>query len=179
MMLVEVYFGDGLIVLGVFYVGMFVFEDIWVCLNDIGCKFVDIDWYVDQFYFDFLFGMIMVVVNFYCYVIDVNWDLVDVSFYLGQNMIGFCLLIDFDGWLIYCVGEVFSDDEIVVWLNDWYVFYYVILKVELDWVKVRYGIVILYDCYLICFCILYFFEGMLFDFNIGINGGMICVFDIE
>lgn len=156
---------------------MFLFEDICVVLNVWGWVLVDIDWYIEWLYDGLLFGVIMVWVMFYCYVIDVNCGFDDVSLYFGQNIMGFVLLIDFDGQLIWDV--VLIEVDIVDCKVWFYVFYYVVLVVEIVWVCVWYGVVIFYDCYLICSYILFLFDGILFDFNIGIDSGCFCVLVIE
>lgn len=121
----------------------------------------------------------MVCVKFYCYVIDVNWDLVGVSFYLGQNMMGLIFEIDFDGILIWKDGQVLIDVDVVSCLCDFYVFYYGVFVGEIECVKVIYGIVVFYDCYFICLYIFFLFDGKLLDFNIGMDSGKICVLVIE
>lgn len=176
---VEVYSGNGPIVLGVPHAGTFVPEDIWARLNDTGRKLADTDWHVDRLYSDLLPGTTMVAANFHRYVIDANRDPADVSLYPGQNTTGLCPLTDFDGRPIYRAGEAPGGDEIAARLARWHAPYHAALKAELDRVKARHGIAILYDCHSIRSRIPFLFDGTLPDFNTGTNGGTTCAPDIE
>ena len=71
---VDVFRGDGPVVLGVPHAGTFVPDDIKARFNDTGLKLADTDWHVDRLYSDLLPGATMVKANFHRYVIDANRD---------------------------------------------------------------------------------------------------------
>jgi N-formylglutamate deformylase len=94
---VEVFHGDGPVVLGVPHAGTYVPPEIWSDLNEVGQKLADTDWHVDQLYSDLLPGATMVKANFHRYVIDANRDPSGVSLYPGQNTTGLVPMTNFDG----------------------------------------------------------------------------------
>lgn len=160
-----------------FYVGICLLEELLVFYSVVGFQVDDIDWYIVEFYeFVFGFGVFVICFFYLCYVIDFNWLVDGQSLYLGQNIIGLCLLMIFDNLLLYCEGCELDVVEIVYCLQVYWYFYYVVLQVELECLKVVYGYVLLWDVYLICLVILYLFEGELLVFNFGIVSGVVCVF---
>jgi formiminoglutamase len=176
---VEVFSGDSPVVLGVPHAGIYVPPDIWSRLNDTGQKLADTDWHVDRLYSGLLAGATMVKANFHRYVIDANRDPSGVSLYPGQNTTTLCPLTDFDGRPLYRDGEEPETDEIEARRIAWHAPYHGALKAELDRVKARHGIAILYDCHSIRSQVPFLFEGTLPDFNTGTNGGTTCAPEIE
>ncbi|MCK7612964.1 N-formylglutamate deformylase [Roseibium sediminicola] len=176
---VEVFKGDGPVVLGVPHAGTFVPEAIRTRLNDTGLKLADTDWHVDRLYTGLLPGASMVKANFHRYVIDANRDPEGVSLYPGQNTTTLCPVTDFDGRPIYHTGEEPETDEIEARRLAWHAPYHTALAAELDRVRARHGVAILYDCHSIRSVVPYLFEGPLPDFNTGTNNGTTCAPEIE
>lgn len=176
---VEVFRGDSPIVLGVPHAGTFVPDDILARLNDTGKILADTDWHVDRLYRDLLPGVTMVCANFHRYVIDANRDPSGVSLYPGQNTTGLCPTTDFDGFRIYQEGEEPSEQEVEARRLAWHAPYHEALAAEIDRVKARHGVAILYDCHSIRSHILFLFEGKLPDFNVGTNNGETCAPSVE
>ncbi|WP_420413605.1 N-formylglutamate deformylase [Roseibium sp.] len=176
---VEVFAGDGPIVLGVPHAGTYVPPEIWSRLNETGQKLADTDWHVDRLYSDLLPGATMVKANFHRYVIDANRDPKGVSLYPGQNTTTLCPVTDFDGRPIYRDGEEPAAKEIEARRANWHAPYHEALTAELERVRHKHGIAILYDCHSIRSQVPFLFEGTLPDFNTGTNGGTTCAPDIE
>ncbi|GAB4522736.1 MAG: N-formylglutamate deformylase [Roseibium sp.] len=176
---VEVFKGDGPVVLGVPHAGTFVPEAVRARLNDTGLKLADTDWHVDRLYAGLLPGATMVKANFHRYVIDANRDPEGVSLYPGQNTTTLCPTTDFDGRPIYRAGTEPETDEIEARRLAWHAPYHAALAAELDRVRARHGVAILYDCHSIRSLVPFLFEGVLPDFNIGTNASTTCAPDIE
>ncbi len=176
---VEVFRGDGPVVLGVPHAGTFVPEDIRARLNETGRKLADTDWHVDRLYSDLLPGATMVKANFHRYVIDANRDPEGVSLYPGQNTTTLCPTTDFDGRPLYHEGGEPNAAEIEARRLAWHAPYHAALLAELERVKARHGVAILYDCHSIRSVVPFLFEGTLPDFNTGTNNGETCAPAIE
>ena len=176
---VEVLSGDSPIVLGVPHAGTYVPAEIWDRLNATGRKLADTDWHVDRLYSGLLDDATIVRANFHRYVIDANRDPSGVSLYPGQNTTGLCPLTDFDNQPIYLNGQEPDAAEIEARRLAWHAPYHAALRAELDRVKARNGIAILYDCHSIRSLIPHLFEGRLPDFNTGTNNGTTCAPRIE
>ncbi|GAA0777618.1 N-formylglutamate deformylase [Roseibium denhamense] len=176
---VEVTSGDSPIVLGVPHAGTYVPPEIWADLNETGHKLADTDWHVDRLYSGLLPGATMVKANFHRYVIDANRDPAGVSLYPGQNTTTLCPTTDFDGRPIYRDGREPDEAEIEARRLAWHAPYHAALKAELERVREKHGIAILYDCHSIRSVVPYLFEGTLPDFNTGTNGGTTCAPELE
>ncbi|GAB2184328.1 N-formylglutamate deformylase [Roseibium sp. LAB1] len=176
---VDVIRGDGPVVLGVPHAGTFVPEDIKARFNDIGLKLADTDWHVDRLYSDLLPGATMVKANFHRYVIDANRDPEGVSLYPGQNTTTLCPTTDFDGRPLYQPGMEPETDDIEARRLAWHAPYHAALLAELERVREKHGVAILYDCHSIRSVVPFLFEGTLPDFNTGTNNGTTCASAIE
>ncbi|UES54587.1 N-formylglutamate deformylase [Roseibium aggregatum] len=176
---VDVFRGDGPIVLGVPHAGTFVPDDIKARFNDTGLKLADTDWHVDRLYSDLLPGATMVKANFHRYVIDANRDPEGVSLYPGQNTTTLCPTTDFDGRPIYQSGMEPQTGEIEARRLAWHAPYHAALQAEMERVRAKHGVAILYDCHSIRSVVPFLFEGTLPDFNTGTNNGTTCASAIE
>ncbi|MES0812192.1 N-formylglutamate deformylase [Roseibium sp. SCPC15] len=176
---VDVFRGEGPIVLGVPHSGTHVPAEIWDKLNATGQKLADTDWHVDRLYSDLLPGATMVRANFHRYVIDANRDPEGVSLYPGQNTTTLCPTTDFDGRPIYLEGQEPGVAEIEARRLSWHAPYHAALLAELERVRAKHGVAILYDCHSIRSVVPFLFEGTLPDFNTGTNNGATCAPAIE
>jgi len=177
MMPVEVIRGEGPIVLGLPHTGTYVPSDVAEKLNENGRLLADTDWHVDRLYAGLLAGATTVRATFHRYVIDANRDPEGGSLYPGQNTTGLVPLTDFDGNAIW--DEAPDTAEIDRRRAAFYQPYHTALKEELERVRARHGVAILYDCHSIRSEIPFLFEGQLPDFNIGTNLGVTCASSIE
>lgn len=174
---VEVTCGDGPIVLGLPHTGTWLPPEIFGGLNERGRLFADTDWHVDRLYDGLLPDVTTVRANFHRYVIDANRPPDDESLYPGQNTTGLVPTTDFDGEPIWIETPVAA--EIEARREAFHVPYHAALAAELDRVRDRHGVAILYDCHSIRSRIPFLFDGVLPDFNIGTAGGATCDPQIE
>lgn len=169
---VEVTRGDGPIMLGLPHTGTWLPPEILARLNPRGQLLADTDWHVDRLYEGLLPGVTTVRANFHRYVIDANRPPDDESLYPGQNTTGLVPTTDFDGEPIWI--ETPDAGEIEARREAFHAPYHAALAAELDRVRDRHGVAILYDCHSIRSHIPFLFEGVLPDFNIGTANGTTC-----
>ena len=169
---VEVSQGDGPVVLGLPHTGTHLPEDIRDRLTPLGRTLADTDWHVDQLYADLLPGVTTVRATFHRYVIDANRPPDGESLYPGQNTTGLVPTTDFDGQPLWLAEP--TQDEIAARRRDLHAPYHAALAAEIERVRARHGVAILYDAHSIRSRIPYLFDGTLPDFNIGTNDGKSC-----
>jgi formiminoglutamase len=171
--------GDSPIVLGQPHGGTFVPDDIQARLNANGRELADTDWHITQLYDGLLEGATVVRSNIHRYVVDANRDPEGVSLYPGQNTTTLVPLTDFDGQEIWAKGQEPSAEEVEDRRRAYHAPYHATLRAELDRVRERHGVAILFDCHSIRSHIPFLFEGTLPDFNIGTNLGATCAAEVE
>jgi formiminoglutamase len=176
---VEVTRGDGPVVLGMPHGGTHVPPDIVVRLNPLGRTLSDTDWHIDRLYDGLLPGATVVRATFHRYVIDANRPPDGASLYPGQNTTGLCPATDFDGRDIYQAGEAPEADEVEDRRLRFHAPYHAALSAEVERVRARHGVAVLYDCHSIRSRIPFLFDGLLPDFNIGTNEGRTCAPEME
>lgn len=169
--------GDSPVVLGMPHVGTFVPDDILVQMNDRGRQLTDTDWHVERLYDGLLPGATMVRATFHRYVIDANRPPSGESLYPGQNTTGLVPLTDFDGLPLWQTEP--DAAEIERRRAAFHAPYHAALQAEMERVRARHGVAILYDCHSIRSHIPYLFDGKLPDFNIGTQNGQTCAAEIE
>ncbi|EEE36948.1 N-formylglutamate deformylase [Rhodobacteraceae bacterium KLH11] len=179
MQVVSIQPGDSPVVLGQPHGGTFVPDDIAARLNENGRGLADTDWHINRLYQGLLANATVVQSHVHRYVIDCNRDPGGASLYPGQNTTTLVPLTDFDGQGIWRAGQVPSTDEIEDRRQRYHAPYHAALAQELDRVKARHGIAVLYDCHSIRSRIPFLFDGTLPDLNIGTDGGMTCASEIE
>lgn len=174
---VEVIQGDSPVVLGLPHTGTFVPDDISSALNARGKELSDTDWHIHTLYDGLLPGATTVRATFHRYVIDANRDPSGASLYPGQNTTGLVPMTDFDGHDIWQTEP--DAAEIERRRVAYHAPYHAALQAELERVKARHGVAILYDCHSIRSDIPFLFDGTLPDFNIGTDMGRTCAPQIE
>lgn len=176
---VDVFRGDGPVILGQPHGGTFVPDDIAARLNENGRALADTDWHINRLYDGLLTGATVVRANFHRYVIDANRDPSGDSLYPGQNTTGLCPLTDFDGKAIWHAGEEPTADDVATRTSNWHKPYHDALAAEIQRAKTRHGVAVVFDCHSIRSRIPFLFEGELPAINIGTDGGKTCAKDIE
>lgn len=171
--------GDSAIVLGQPHGGTHVPDAILARLNDRGRGLDDCDWHINRLYDGLLPGATVVQSHIHRYVIDANRDPAGVSLYPGQNTTGLCPLTDFDGRAIWQPGQEPDEAETAERRDTYHAPYHAALAQELDRVKARHGVAILYDCHSIRSRIEFLFDGLLPVFSIGTNNTETCAPRIE
>lgn len=171
--------GDGPIVLGQPHGGTFVPDSILTRLNRRGQQLADTDWHINRLYDGLLADVTVVETHVHRYVIDANRDPAGVSLYPGQNTTTLCPVTDFSGQPIWQDGQAPSEDEVLSRRAAYHAPYHAALSAELDRVKAKYGVAILYDCHSIRSEISFLFDGVLPVFSVGTNVGTTCDQQIE
>ena len=174
---VEITRGDSPVVLGLPHTGTFLPPEIRARLNARGQLLADTDWHIHTLYEGLLPGATLVRATFHRYVIDANRPPSGASLYPGQNTTGLVPLTDFDGHPIWQRPPGAS--EIEARRQAFHAPYHAALAAEMERIRARHGVAILYDCHSIRSHIPYLFEGRLPDFNIGTANGSSCAPQIE
>lgn len=177
--MIELRQGEGPIILAQPHTGTEIPVDILDRLNDTGRALADTDWHVHRLYEGLLDDATLVRTTIHRYAIDVNRDPNDASLYPGINTTALCPTTDFDGTPIYKDGQEPSRDEIASRRQTLHTPYHDTLSNELERIRQRHGMVILYDCHSIRSRIPYLFEGTLPVFNIGTYDGATCAPAVE
>ena len=176
---VEVARGSSPVILGLPHTGTHVPPDIRDRLNEEGKKLRDTDWHVHTLYEGLLPDATSVRTTFHRYVVDANRDPTGESLYPGQTTTGLVPLIDFDDRPIWREGMEPDEGEIARRVREFHAPYHEALAAEIERVKAKHGIVVLYDCHSIRPEIPYLFDGVLPDFNVGTDNGRTCDIRIE
>jgi len=171
--------GDSPLILAFPHTGTGLPPEIHSRLNANGRLLADTDWHIDRLYQDLLPEATIVRANFHRYVIDANRDPYGTSLYPGQNTTSLVPLTDFDGEPIWERGQEPGEGDITARLAAFHRPYHVAISREIERVRSRHGIALLYDCHSIRPVIPYLFEGTLPDFNIGTNSGLTCQAGLE
>jgi formiminoglutamase len=174
MTVVEVSEGSSPVILGLPHTGTHVPPEIWAKLDDNGRMLADTDWHIHRLYEGLLPEATTVRALFHRYVIDANRDPAGGSLYPGRNTTGLVTLTDFDGRPIWNEGSEPAAEEIARRAAGFHAPYHAALRAQVERVRERHGLAILYDCHSIRSRIPFLFEGLLPDFNIGTDGGMTC-----
>ncbi len=164
--------GEGPIILAMPHSGTHVPDDIFRRLNQRGQKLADTDWHVDLLYEGLGNDYTRVQACFHRYVIDPNRAADDEALYPGQNSTGLVPLVDFNGDTIW--HEPPDDIDKVFRLHHFHQPYHRALKAQIERVRRRHGIVLLFDCHSIRSQLPFLFEGRLPDLNIGTHNGRSC-----
>lgn len=178
MMPVTVIQGDSPVILGFPHGGTFVPDALLSRLNDRGRALSDTDWHIARLYEGLLPGATTVAATFHRYVIDANRDPAGASLYPGHNTTSLCPTTDFDGLDIWMPGQEPGADEIVSRKVTFHAPYHAALAAEIDRVKERHGVAIVYDCHSIRLTIPFLFDGLLPVFSIGTNDGRTCAAEV-
>ncbi|MBS0574357.1 MAG: N-formylglutamate deformylase [Proteobacteria bacterium] len=171
--------GDGPVILGMPHGGTWLPDDLTRRLNDNGRALADTDWHIARLYEGLLPGATVVASNVHRYAIDANRDPAGISLYPGQNTTSLCPTTDFDGRTIWAEGQEPGEDEILSRRAAFHAPYHAALQAEIDRVRARHGVALLYDCHSIRSVIPFLFPGTLPVFSIGTNDGETCAPTIE
>lgn len=174
---VDVRRGEGPIILGMPHTGTHAPAAVFDRLNEEGRTLRDADWRVDRLYEDLLAEATIVRANFHRYVIDANRDPSGASLYPGMNTTELVPTTNFDGEPIWTREP--DAEEIERRRVAFHAPYHDALKGEIERVRERCGVAILYDCHSIRSVVPRLFEGTLPDLNIGTKDGATCAPEIE
>ncbi len=140
-------------------------------LNARGRALADTDWHVDALYDGLAPEATVVRAGLHRYVLDVNRPPDDESLYPGQNTTGLCPVTDFEGQPIYAEGMAPDADAIAGRRALVHAPYHAALTAQIQRLKAKWGVVVLYDCHSIRGEIPHLFDGRLPNLNIGTHEG--------
>ena len=166
--------GDSPVILGFPHTGTHVPAGIAANLNPEGLLLRDTDWHIERLYDGLLPGATTVRATFHRYVIDANRDPGGESLYPGQTTTALVPLTTFDDAPIWRPGQAPDAAEIARRSAAFHAPYHAALRSEMERVRDRHGIAVLFDCHSIRSVIPWLFDGTLPDFNIGTDLGRTC-----
>jgi len=144
-----------------------------------GVGIPDTDWHVAELY-DFAreLGASVLVAEYSRYVVDLNRPASDDALYEGQVATGLCPTQTFAGENIYSSGAV-EADEMARRVETYWRPYHEKIEQEIERLRARYGIALLWDAHSIAGVVPRLFDGELPALNIGSNNGNSCARGIE
>lgn len=154
-------------------------SDVVLRLNDEGRLLRDTDWHVDELYADLIPGLTTITATQSRYVIDLNRDPSGASLYPGQTTTGLVPETTFDNLPIWMEGKGPNAADIETRLVTVHRPYHAAIAAEIERVRAKHGVAILYDCHSIRSVIPWLFSGRLPEFNIGTDGGRTCAPEVE
>ena len=148
-------------------------------MTDIARGVPDTDWHVDRLY-DFLgdLGAATIQATHSRYVVDLNRPPDSAPLYPGAANTGLCPTEQFDGQSIYRPNEMPGDAEVQARLQRYWRPYHDRLAVELQALKARHGIALLFEAHTIRSRVPRLFDGRLPDINLGTADGKSCASDL-
>ncbi|TAL94357.1 MAG: N-formylglutamate deformylase [Paraburkholderia sp.] len=144
-------------------------------LTNAASDLADTDWHLDKLYeFARSSGASVLGARYSRYVIDLNRPASGESLYPGQTTTGLCPTETFRGEPLYRTGTGPDAEELSFRLKTYWAPYHTKLREELDRLKTRFGVVLLWEAHSIASVLPRLFEGKLPDLNIGTNSGKSC-----
>jgi N-formylglutamate deformylase len=141
-------------------------------MTEAGRAVPDTDWHIHRLYeFAAELGAGVIRPAYSRYVIDLNRAPDGRALYEGANNTELCPTSTFAEEPIWRPGEEPGDDEIAERRERYWRPYHAALAAELDQLKERYGIALLWDAHSIRSHVPRFFEGRLPDLNLGTGSG--------
>jgi N-formylglutamate deformylase len=141
-------------------------------MTEAGRALPDTDWHIHRLYgFAAELGAGVIRPEYSRYVIDLNRAPDGRALYKGANNTELCPTSTFAEEPIWRAGEEPQDAEIAERRERYWRPYHAALAAELDRLKDRYGIALLWDAHSIRSRVPRFFEGRLPDLNLGTGGG--------
>ncbi len=171
---VQVIEGGGPLILGMPHSATDLPPTVWNRLNDNGRQLRDTDWWIHRLYQGLLEDATVVRATFHRYAIDANRDPSGQSLYPGQATTGLIPKTDFDGESLWQPGQTPNEDDIKTWLHQLHRPYHRALATQIERLRARHQVVILFDCHSIRSGIPRLFEGTLPDLNLGTDHGKTC-----
>lgn len=180
---VDIFEGNSPVILAQPHGGTFLPTEMADDLNERGREMADTDWHINRLYAGLLPEATVVEAKFSRYLIDANRDPSGSSLYPGQNTTELCPTVDFEGRPIYQQGALHDVEpdanEIETRNKKYHTVYHAALAEQIERVRKKHGVVLLFDCHSIRSCLPFLFEGELPDFNLGTNNTSTCDPKIE
>ena len=164
---VKIFEAEGPIILTQPHGGTFIPSNVLKYYNNIGISMEDTDWQINKLFDGLLNSATVVQALFSRYLIDVNRDPSGESLYPKQNSTELCPTKNFLGQSIYKTGMHPDEDEIKNRLINFHSVYHKAILQQIERIKEKHGIVLLFDCHSIKSYLPYLFDGRLPDLNFG------------
>ena len=143
-------------------------------------KTPDTDWHQDRLYdFALDMGAGMLTATHSRYVIDLNRPGEDVSLYPGKDTEGLLPLKTAAHELVYLAGQEPDDTEKAERREIYHAPYHAKLADALSAIKAEHGFALLWDAHSIKSHLPRFFDGKLWDLNLGTNHGETCAKELQ
>lgn len=138
-------------------------------------KIPDVDWHVDLLV-DFAkdLGASILSATTMRYVIDLNRPADNSTLYANQDVTGLCPIDTFDKQELYLLGKKPDEAEIKSRVMQYWQPYHDKLALELNQIRAKHGVAILWDAHSIRSEVPRFFTGKLPDLNIGTADNKSC-----
>ena len=161
------------------HVGTYIPESLAARMTDSAHGVPDTDWHVDRLY-DFLsdLGASIIQATHSRYVVDLNRPPDSAPLYPGAANTGLCPTEQFGGAPIYRPGQAPSEAEVQERLATFWRPYHERLAAELQALKARHGVVLLYEAHTIRSRVPRLFDGRLPDINLGTADGASAAADL-
>jgi N-formylglutamate deformylase len=144
-------------------------------LTEAARRVPDTDWHLERLYdFAVALGASVLVATHSRYVIDLNRPSDDSSLYPGRSVTGLCPLDTFDEEALYLPDAAPAAAEIAQRLQAVWRPYHAALQGELQRLRARHGVAMLWDAHSIRSVLPRFFDGRLPDLNLGTVDGASC-----
>ena len=176
---VQISEGKSSVILSQPHGGTFIPSKLFNRLNECGRAIADTDWHINRLYNGLLPDATVVQATFSRYLIDANRDPSGSTLYPGQNTTELCPIVDFDGQPIYQNGAEPNAQDVEIRRQTYHSVYHTALTKQVERVRKKHGIALLFDCHSIRSICPFLFEGELPDFNLGTNNGNACDSKIE
>lgn len=135
----------------------------------------DTDWHINRLYaFARDLGASTLAATHSRYVIDLNRPPDGASLYPGQSVTGLCPIDSFDDEPLYARGDAPDAAEIAARRAAVWSPYHALLRAELERIRSRHGLALLWDAHSIRSVLPRFFHGRLPDLNLGTAQGRSC-----
>jgi N-formylglutamate deformylase len=137
-------------------------------LTSVADKLTDTDWHLPLLYnMTSELGASVIYAEYSRYVIDLNRSSDDSNLYPGQDTTGLCPIDTFAKQALYANGKVPDSAEVQRRVQHYWQPYHQQLQIELERLRAKHGIAILWDAHSIASEVPRFFQGKLPDLNFG------------
>lgn len=164
--------GETPVLLSIPHVGTALPDDLKPRLTDAALDVPDTDWNLDRLYhFAPALGVGFLKATWSRYAIDLNRDPAGTALYAGADNTELCPLSDFDRRPLYRPGQEPDAEEVQRRIALYWRPYHEKLWAELQAIRDRFGVAVLFDAHSIRSQAPRFFTGRLPDFNMGTADG--------
>lgn len=166
------------------HVGTTIPDDIVADMTDAALVKADTDWHLPLLYnmaeqLGASLGASTISAEYSRYVIDLNRPKEDTNLYPGQDTTGLCPVDTFAKQPLYKTGREPDATQIAHRIDQYWLPYHVQLRNELDRLRRKHGIALLWDAHSIASEVPRFFSGKLPDFNLGTVDQQSCAISLQ